>query len=241
MKQKTAYPAYFLQAIAPWLNKQGELFYQKEATDNYLVQYRSIDFNEFYFTIQSGEVANGEAHVYIDIKPSSDKTIANSTSQVTVYSLDKVFNRWIGVLELYRTVPNPHEPLEKKFDKQQEEEFYSWFELVDEDVNTTTFNFSQQLRIDEALQNSIKLLEEHKTPENEQIINELISEAQNIRDTQDNLPKATVGRKIAKFLTRLKKWSLGACKQAVTDLFKDQIKKIMRGEVDISKITDLLP
>ena len=101
-----------------------------------------------------------------------------------------------------------------------EEEFYTQFEIVDEDAETEPFDLPKQLLIDALYEKTIEVLE--KNPEENE---ELIKEAKEIKEDIPNMTKKTTVRKTSKFLAKLRKKGLKLLQEVLTELKGELIKR----------------
>lgn len=169
-----------------------------------------------YFAPQDSEYSNGTS-VFCDI------------DQITEY-----FNNWISIIKEFNSV---YFTEEQSFLKFYEEEFFSEFEIIEEDASYNPFGNDQQIylfRLLEHVSNELKSINS-----NEPIILEIISETNELKDNIQNLSKKDIVKRISSIFARIKKFSLKLSIEIFDVAKKEIIKKCLYGGLDdISHLID---
>lgn len=233
IENKKKYPIALLRSIAT-INKKFYNLCERnsdivglEDNESILIIIRDKDEKNFYFTINNPRLdSNRNSYFDISYCPSNENSI--SGTQTTYYEKDisKIFNSWI---KLIREYDNIELTVEEKFQKIYEEEFFSEFEIIDEDAEVAPFNNKQQLFLYKYLSHiESKLLE----ADPEDLYNKtLFEDTSNLKNNLQNLTKKEVIQRISKLLAKIKKKGLKLLLDVFDVAKKEAIKKALNQEV----------
>ncbi len=127
------------------------------------------------------------------------------------------YKQWRSIIRDYHNVNlTPDQAILLEY----EEEFYTHFEIVDEDSDTKPFDLPNQLLIDALYEKTIEVLEQN-SEENK----ELIEEAKEIKRDIPNMTKKSTVRKTSKFLAKLRKQGLSLFKSVLKEIKGELIKR----------------
>lgn|GEM_PF-6054244 len=151
----------------------------------------------------------------------SDKVISN-------------FKNWVSIIEGYSHISLTDED---SFEKRYQEEFINDFELVDADADENPFSVSQQIYINEYVKIIQSVLEANK---DKYQVQELIEEAQIIREQLPASTKSKVVNSISKLLAKIQMKGLELLKEVWSEAKKQAIKKIIEGSLEnLPKLLDI--
>ena len=123
------------------------------------------------------------------------------------------------------TILSPNEKILKSY----EEEFYTEFEIVDDDAWDKPFNLQQQLYLDkylEIIEESLELQQDDET------IKPILLETKELRNNLTNETKKSAIKKFSKILSKIRKHGLKLLKEIYTEAKKEIIKRIIDGSLD---------
>ncbi|WP_435263878.1 hypothetical protein [Tenacibaculum sp. nBUS_03] len=197
-------------------------------TERKLIRFDDIDkTSDFKFELIRLELSKGSPIFSIDVSPSSiqsNERVVKSRNEKQV--IDE-FQKWIGWLKIFeKSSLTPEDELVKKY----QEEFYTEFEIVDEDANTSTFSTEQQIFIDKYLNYmEIKLLSESE--QNSEIL-EIIEDVKVLRSELGKSTKKKVVTKFSKIFAKLRKSSVKLLREFYEAGKKELFKRLISGGLD---------
>jgi hypothetical protein len=203
-------PISVLRTLERFDSKSDKLYNRVIEPSKYLMRFVDSDNeSDFYFQITRADKINGDFKYHLSIKPQSEISTDATGFSIGAGQLDLFFNNWVKALAYYES--------SKVFDKdpiikQYEQEFFSEFELIDGDADTSTYNLDAQLRIDGFLEQVNEILQNCITEQNAEILEEIQAEVTNLRNTQTSLTKRKVFEAIVNIGARIRKKSLPAFK-----------------------------
>ena len=206
--KKKDIPLKVLEILEPFVIKESK-FYKIDYNSNSLLRFIDKDNNsDFYFEINKFE----KDLITLIIKPYNKGTVNGNSAIIQSKDLGAYFSNWISILENYEKIKSVYDdPIINSF----EEEFFSDFEILDDDKNKPLEN-NKILLLDEYLENLSNGLEKHKTEENKRRIEEI---QENIILLQENLTNNTrqeIAEKISKIFAKIKKLGTKYLKEFIT-------------------------
>lgn len=225
MKRKQDYPLVALKAINPLLDISHELIEKEESGENCIVRFRSLDFNEFHFCIKEYSGLSGSKKPIFKYlcRPADENSNQIHSSNAEIADIQRRFAYWLDLLKGYKDVRNPHENIDDSILVESQQEIYELFELVDEDADEKSYDLGRQLAIDKFIDVSVKLIEDKRTNENTEQVDELVEEAFNIKNNQQNWTKRKVVKALAWFTAKVKRFSLSLAVEVLKELGKEFI------------------
>jgi hypothetical protein len=230
-------PISVLKTLELFDKKNDKLFKRETGSGDYLLKYVDSDVNSnFYFQITRADRDDnfpGSFKYHLSIKPKSEKSTEASGFFISGNKMEIYFDGWVNSLNYYAS--------NKLFDndpllKQYEKEFFSDFELVDVDADTASYDFGAQLQIDTFLEQVNELLQESITEQNAEIIEEIKSEVNKLRETQTSLTKRKVFDRIGKIGAMIRRHSLPVFKSFMVTLGKTLLGIVMKQMVENSVV-----
>lgn len=169
-----------------------------------LIRIEDKDFNSsFFFSIQKTEVTpNGGILFRFMKKPRSAMDLSEYSHSGNSGALITQFNNWVGIIKGYEKIAPTYDDI---FEKKYQEYFFQELELVDNDANENPFNPQQQLYINEYVKLIQSALETNK---DNYEVQELIEEAEVIRERLPSSTKNQVVKSISKLLAKVQKKDL---------------------------------
>ncbi|MBO0355906.1 hypothetical protein [Flagellimonas aurea] len=157
--------------IRETVKSKSDVIYIEKDSENEIIIRPIRDYPNFLFQI-SKPIEKGNNLVFsITRAPknarSNNSEILNSDHK----NLERVFNAWIELINKHLG-KKPIHPNEDSIDQQYNQEFYDWFEIVEEDADSAPFDIKRQILIEHSLDIGIKALIEAGVKEDDPIINE---------------------------------------------------------------------
>jgi hypothetical protein len=228
MKKKI--PLLALEKIEPFLLKDND-FFQITTPGDFLLKFIDKDNDsDYYFIIEQYKIESSKLQLLLNYKPQSQETVENYRVWTNGEILDQVFADWLKLLERYSKVKTIYDdPIEKKY----KEEFYTEYEIVDEDASTISFNIEQQLWLDSYLEKVINILDSFD--ETNPMIIELKSQVIELKDNLTTLTKKKIIEKLSWIWAKSRKIGLPILKQIYIEIRYEIIKQLVEGNINIIK------
>lgn len=206
--QKKDFPLKVLRLLEPYFDKKSGLYFLDEPKEGVLFMFKDTDpTSSFYFQIISYSVdTTGNVSFTIEHKPQSDYSLAIKKNIIDGSQIETHLNIWVGFLQSYQTQRSPYD--QDFVLKQYEDEFFSEFELIDDDADTKSYNYNTQLKIDHFLDEVNIKLEEEKNNENKIEIEAIQNDITELKKQQTKLTKRIVFRSIGKIISKSRKYGL---------------------------------
>lgn len=223
MKKKN--PLQILEFLEPFVGKNG-VNYQSLDHESFLLRFKDKDeSSDFYFNVEQYKNEQGALHLLIDSKPTNKLSVISNRVWVKGIQLNDYFSNWLNLLEGYDKVKSVFDdPIIGKYQK----EFETQFEILDDDAETTSFDFDQQIYIDNYLENTIKKLEIAKTETNDKEISEIINEVSILRKKQTQLTKREVIKHLSTIWAKARKYGLDLIKEIFIEAKKELVKELIK-------------
>ncbi|MFY7988627.1 MAG: hypothetical protein ACOVNP_07070 [Flavobacterium sp.] len=216
MKKKDL-PLSVLKTLEPFVDLHGDMYVRVEE-ENSLIKFRDFDEeSDFHFTINEYR----DNKFLITYKPFSKNNLDPCKISISHSEIEKHFKTWISLLEEYLNVKSVYDdPILKSF----EDEFFTDFEILDEDKEKPLEN-DKIFLLDEYLSNLSNGLEKHKTEENSNKINEIQSNIVLLQENLTNNSRQEIASKISKIFAKIKKLGIKYFKEFITEGKKQLISK----------------
>lgn len=219
MKKKI--PLQVLEFIEPFVDRKGKTF-DTINSDNFLLKF--IDKEEgsnFYFNVESYKIENG-FNLLIDWKPDNKQTIANHRTWIKAENLETYFSNWLKLLEGYEKVKTVFDdPILNAFT----EEYFSDFEIVEDDADSKPFSSKQIMLLDVHLENIQKKIGKYENPENNFEIQEIKNDVIELRYNLTKKSKEWVIKRLAKVWAKITKQGPILMKEFLSETKKNAIKE----------------
>jgi hypothetical protein len=193
-----------------------------------LIRFDDIDkTSDFKFELIKLELYQNAPLFSIDVSPSSSVSNASVVKRLNEKQVISEFQQWISWLKVFE---KSHLTPEDEFLKKYQEEFYTEFEIIDEDANTSTFSTEQQIYIDKYLNFiEVKLLSESE--ENTEII-EIIEDVKLLRSELGKSTKKKIVTKLSKIFAKIRKTSVKLLSEFYEAGKKELFKRLLSGGFD---------
>lgn len=185
--------------------------------------------NDFYFFISDPQRDIGAKKTGFSITfAPQDEEYSNCVTYFSdLEGIVKYFNHWVSLIKDFNNVSLTEE---QQFLKFYEDEFFSEFEIIDEDSSSIPFENEQQVFLYKFLTFVSDKLKEEKN--NDPVLLEIISETNELRSSIQNLNKNEVVKRISSIFARIKKFSLKLSMDIFDVAKKEIIKKCLYGGID---------
>ncbi|ERJ60452.1 hypothetical protein [Sphingobacterium paucimobilis] len=144
MRTKKDLPLAILKALKPFVNLKGDKFEVIAPEDALLHVVDKEPDSNFQFVIEKYQYdsSNSRFACLITKCPKSSNDNGIQKNWINITSLTDEFNGWLKLLEEYDTTPSFFDdPILKAF----QEEYYSEFEIIDDEAETKPLNTKQIL------------------------------------------------------------------------------------------------
>ncbi|MCD8415985.1 hypothetical protein LNI89_11300 [Tenacibaculum dicentrarchi] len=231
--RKKDIPITILKALKEFVNLKGNKF-EIVNPENYLLKIEDKDKeSDFHFIVEKFENQNGRFNLLLNFKPKSQNEITAHRTWIETKNLESSFHNWLSLLNEYDNLPSFFDdPILKSF----EDEYYSEFEIIEENADREVFNSKQILLLDEHLDYIENRIDDFKNEENK---NEIIEIKNDISELRKNLSKKTktwVIKNLSKVWAKITKEGPVLMKEFLTESKKQLIKESVKGLIESAKL-----
>lgn len=231
MKKKI--PLQILKTLEPFLKKESTIF-EIIPQDQYLIKFVDKDKNsDFHFIIE--DFKNQPAFsVLVNRKPHSDLATKIDRKWVNVNLLEKEFQSWVNILEEYDNIKSI---FDDNIVEAFANEYYTEFEIIDEDAEINPLKVKQILLLDEHLEKIQNNIKKYKTEKNEAEIDNIINEVIELRENLTKKSKKWVIKKLSVVWGKISKQGPILIKEFLSEgskyLIKESVKFIAEKGIDL--------
>lgn len=219
MKKKI--PLQVLETIEPYVNKKGTSFDSIDPNGFLLKFIDKDDSSDFYFNVETYKIENG-FQLLVDWKPSNKQTIANKKMWIKAEQLDSYFTNWLKLLDGYENVKTVFDdPILEAF----ADEYFTEFEIIDEDADVKPFSTKQVLLLDNHLESIQKRIDKFQTPENKAEIEKIKTNVEELRNNLTKKSKKWVIKQVSKIWAQITKQGPKLMKEFLSETKKHAIKE----------------
>jgi hypothetical protein len=221
-------PLVVLEELEKYSKRSSELIKVENKGD---VLLRFVDNHpnpKQYFEFIKFDNSNGKQKLTLSIKPKNSTDPSGHNISVEVGKIDPHFKNWLTCLERYKKVEIFEDPLIKQY----ESEFYSEFEILDEDADVNSYSMETQIWLNEYIERSLIKLSEYD-PDNNKEIQDIKLNLEELRDTQTRLTKKKVLKKLSQILAKARKHGLKLLGELYIEARKELIKQLVSGKIEI--------
>lgn len=188
----------------------------------FLLKFKDKEKNsDFYFNIEEYKIEK-ELLLLLDWKPANKQTVQNSKAWINAKHLDGYFNNWIGLLKGYENVKSTYDdPIIETFAK----EYYTEFEIVDDDSDVNPFGTKLILLLDEHLENIENEIEKYQTESNKKEIEEIKNDVVELRQNLTKKSKKWVVKNLTMTWAKITKQGPKLMKEFLSEAKKYVIKE----------------
>ncbi|MBA7592553.1 hypothetical protein ES708_34740 [subsurface metagenome] len=192
------------------------------------------DKSSFFYEVKLARLNRGITVFIIEYKPKDELSIEVQKITPNYEATVNYFNQWIEMIKQYNAVSiSPVDRITEFYEK----EFYSNFDIVDDDADINPFDLEKQLIISRFVDSSISLLKENNISSEDEIIVDL----SDLKENQQNYTKRIVIRKLSIIFTKIKKRGIDLLKLILKEASKELIKKAITEGIDfIGQLSDKL-
>ena len=141
---------------------------------------------------------------------------------------EKIFIQWIERICTFNETPL-YLNSEKQRISQYQKEYIADLEFINEEDGNEYFDIKTQVKIDEYLNDTLLLLDNHKTEENSESIEEIKHEVENLRASQTRLKKKEIREIVARIWAKCRSLSLALVQEVSKGVIVDLIKGLLLG------------
>lgn len=207
-----------------------------------LFYFHDIKHKNFTFYVGvPDKKSNGQPTMFpITYSPVTSDSKNSFTSQAKIDGVITSFNIWYDLIKDYNTVSFDDE---EDFLKMYEDEIFADFEIIDEDADVKPFDNNQQVILYKFLETTVIYLKK-EYPDN-QIIKEIIEEANTLKVDIPILSKRVAIRRFSKVLAKIQKFNPITFKDLYDVAKKEVIKYLLLKSVEtlpkiITNITQII-
>jgi len=176
-------------------------------------------FSNFYFSLSNPFFSREKSYFKIDYMPASSTSLDPNKANVSIGGAFDHLQNWLGLIEKYNNIAlTPNELLINQY----EDEFFSGFEIIDDDAESKSFDFPRQLLIQNFLQRTVEILNDDDSDNSD-----IIVEVNELKENIQNLTKKVIVRKLSRIFAIVRKKSLELCKKIVIEAGKELFKKVI--------------
>lgn len=238
---KTSYPLIVLKNLKLILKRIKNI---EDANNNIIERYDYTDAivalrpssqPEFYFDVIEPYRYEEIIKYKFNLRPTSEMDEGMTEYHEEGEKLIEKLEQWIELMKEYESFSFSDE---EAIIKQYEEEFYTEWEILDEDADEKAFEPDRQI----LLYNWLTLLERDlKSNHSLNKENQLAEEAAELRNNIQNLTKRQFVIKFAKLMSKIKKTGLKLLSEILDVAKKEALKKLLYGGIEgIGDITQQL-
>lgn len=234
MRKKKDLPLVILKALEPYVDLLGDKFEVVEPNENLLKVIDKDSDSNFHFTIQKYQRnANNNTFQFEMIRsPKNSNDNGIYQTWVEISGLEAQFDIWIKLLDAYDSVNSFYDdPIIKSF----EEEFYTEFEIIEEEAERNPLNTKQILLLDSYLESVDNKLTEFKTKDNSDDIESIKEEIILLRDNLTKKSKKWVVSKLANIWAKIAKQGTKFIKEFLSQTNKELVKEGVKGIIEYVK------
>jgi len=204
---------------------ENNLIIEKIDSDQYYFSTKDIDpKSTFTFSLEdiSFKPQSSEITFLYHFSPANDTSLNSVSRREPVNTLLSHFKYWIDLIEAYNTIEISEE---EKFFKQYEEEFETFFEIIDEDAETSPFEHEKQEFIFKYLEKFITKLQLESSTD--PYLHTVIDEATIIQNNLQNLTKKQTIKSLSKIWAKTRKFGIKLLLDVLDVGKKEIIKTIL--------------
>lgn len=210
--------------VRSYANTKNDLITIKEDKELKLLLIDNDSQSDFYFTLSNPSFPGEKSHFDIVYTPANTTSLKPYNVVTNPDGVMASIKSWTDLIEKYNTINlTPNELLINQY----EDEFFSGFEIIDDDAAFNSFDFPRQLLLQNFLKRTVEILDEEASDNSE-----IIEEVNKLKDNIQNLSKKVIVRKLSRIFAITRKKSLELCKKILIEAGKEIFKKAISIGVD---------
>ena len=203
--------------VRNYTNTKNGLITIKEDKELRLVLIDIDSQSDFYFILSDPSFTGEKSYFNVEYKPAHATSLKQYNNTFNADGVMANIKGWVNLIEKYNTINlTPNELLINQY----EDEFFSGFEIIDDDAEFNSFDFPRQLLIQNFLQRTVEILNEEASDNSE-----IVEEVNELKENIQNLTKKVIVRKLSRIFAIVRKKSLVLCKKIVIEAGKELFKK----------------
>lgn len=233
MRKKKDLPLVILKSLQPFVNLRGEKFEILDPKDNLLKVVDQEPESIFHFTIEEYRKAqNGRFQFLMSCSPKSQDENGIYKSWLEISQLEPQFQAWIKLLDEYENVESFFDdPILESF----RDEYFTEFEIIDEDADTKPLNTKQILLLDSHLEDVGERLSDYLTEKNTDQISEIQEDILELRENLTNKSKKWIIENLTIIWAKIAKQGTKFIKEFLSESKKEVIKHGVKGLIELVK------
>lgn len=208
------------KVIEPIVNKYYKYIKIVDEKDYKLYFTDNDENSNLFFGIKKESENNGGHIIDFACKPysSNNSEIGHNNSKIDRFG--NIFTAWLENLKYYEADSILNDPILQGY----QNEFYKDFEIVDDDADKSPFNYEQQLKLTEYIDNIIDNIDSIKNAKNESVINEIKNDFVDLQDSVTTETKNGFMKKLSKIFAKSRKGGIKISNFVVGEFIKGFIK-----------------
>jgi hypothetical protein len=227
MKKKI--PLAILEALQPVADNNLDLTKTVKDPDSMFHLVDKDESSDFYFKVTKQEARSGKLNYLIDFKPRSKDNVNPHSVWLTLDGVLTTIKKWLELLQAYNKI---HTIYDDPILKRNQERFEKQFDILDEDADTTSFDLSQQIFLDEYLSNvksKLLALQEGRAEKEVKELEELSLEATEIQSDLTKATKRQIVKRLSKLWAKAQKIGLDVIKEIFVSVTAELAKRLLTG------------
>jgi hypothetical protein len=227
MKKKI--PLAILEALQPVADNNLDLTKTVKDTNSMFHLVDKDDNSDFYFKVTKQEARSGKLNYLVEFKPKSKDNVNAHPAWLTLEGVLTSIKQWLELLQAYNKIYTIYDdPILKS----NQERFEKQFDIIDEDADTTSFDLSQQIFLDEYLNNvksKLIALQEGRKEKEVKELEELALEAIEIQSELTKATKRQIINRLTKLWAKAQKIGLDVIKEIFVSVTTELAKRLLTG------------
>jgi len=230
-RKKKELPLIIWKSLEKFVTLKGKQF-EVIDTENFLLKVvEKDDEPTFYFNIEEYRLTNGSPQFLMSRKPKSDTSQVEYRTWVPVSQLETQFETWLNLMTQYETTHSFYDdPIVKAFS----DEYFTDFEMVDEDADFAPFTTKQISILDKHLEYIEENIDSYKSEENEKVIEDVKHDISSLRKNLTSKSKIFVIRSLSNIWGKLTKLGAKFMTDFASETNRELLKRSVKGVIDFA-------
>lgn len=229
-RKKKDIPLVILESIEPFLKQSGENYETTDPKESLLKIIDCDNDSDFFFEVIDFEIKNGKTYLDIEFKPQNKNNTAKYKTSINSTQLNAQFKNWVSRLSDYDKIISIYDD---PIVKQNAENFFQKFDIVDEDAAYVSFDLEQQLFLEDYLdgaKDKLTKLKKGKTKDEVLELDDLELEADEIKSVLTKESKKKIIKRLSIFWGKAQKTGLEIIKEILIKVTSEIVKRLMIGQ-----------
>jgi hypothetical protein len=236
---KKKIPLRLLEIIEPFLKDNADIITVSSDDNFYYIIKDNEPGSDFFISIYRSKPKTmshvTKAELFLERKPNSKNSLHQQTSTTNYAEVLNSLKEWADIVRQYNETDSAlDDPIVKAYQK----EYFTEYEIIDDDANYAPFNDEQLFFLDSHLETITNNIDNYKTSENAQAIEEIKSDSEKLRSQLTALSKKKVLKKLTTIWAKMKKQGLKLTKEFVNEGKKEFFKYIIKKAIEIGTGVD---